>query len=401
MSAVRAVLGQAFRREDDDAPVAARSRRDWIVDSVLFLLAAVLALASAISSARHGLHGSPLVIDATGAALACLALWWRRRWPLAIGLAVMAIQLVSSAAGPAGAVTLYSVAAYRRWQLACLVAGVQLALLPAAHAIRPQDASLAVYYLTGTFGSAVVVAWGMFRRSRRQTQRERERRTLAEEQLHIEQIRYAERTRIAREMHDVLAHRISLLSLHAGVLEFRPDAPPEEVARAAAVIRACAHQALEDLRTVIGVLRDGADGLGPEPPQPTLAALPGLLEESRAAGMRIRAEVGLPDLAAVPDAIGRHALRIVQEALTNARKHATAAPVELRLDGAPGRGLTIEVRNPVPALATAEPKIPGTGAGLLGLAERAALSGGRLEHGPDEQGQFRLHAWLPWPQEVQ
>ena len=401
MSVPRAVLGQALRREDDDALVAARTRRDWIVDTVLFLLAALAALSNAMNSARHGLQGTMLVIDAAGAALACLALWWRRRWPLGVGLAVVAVMMVSPAAGSAGGVTLYTVAAYRRWQLACLVAGVQIVLLPVARAIQPQGTSPAVYYLTGTFGSAVVVAWGMFRRSRRQTQRERERRTLAEEQLHIEQIRYAERTRIAREMHDVLAHRISLLSLHAGVLEFRPDAPAEEVARAAAVIRACAHQALEDLRTVIGVLRDGADGLGPEPPQPTLAALPGLLEESRAAGMRIRAEVGLPDLAAIPDAIGRHALRIVQEALTNARKHATDAPVELRLDGAPGHGLTIEVRNPAPALATAEPKIPGTGAGLLGLAERAALSGGRLEHGPDEQGQFRLHAWLPWPQEVQ
>jgi signal transduction histidine kinase len=244
----------------------------------------------------------------------------------------------------------------------------------------------------------VIVAWGMFRRTRLQTQRERTRRTEAVEQLRVEQIRYAERTRIAREMHDVLAHRISLLSLHAGVLEFRPDAPPEEVARAAGVIRASAHQALEELRAVIGVLRDGPDGQGPQPqpPQPTLASLPGLLEESRAAGMRIQAEVSLPDLAAVPDAIGRHALRIAQEALTNARKHATQAPVELRIDGAPGDGLTIEVRNPVPALATAESKIPGTGAGLLGLAERATLSGGRLEHGLDDQGNFRLHAWLPW-----
>jgi len=400
MSAVRAALIQAFRREDDDAPVAPRSRRDRVVDSVLFLLAAVLAL-TATTIGRHGLHGPMLVVDAIGAALACLALWWRRRWPLAVGLAVVAVQVVSPAAALAGVFTLYSVAAYRRWQMACLVAGIQLALVPLSHALQPQSVSLAVFYILGTFGSAVVVAWGMFRRSRRQAQRERERRVEAQEQLRTEQVRYAERTRIAREMHDVLAHRISLLSLHAGVLEFRPDAPPEEVARAAAVIRASAHQALEDLRTVIGVLRDGADGPGPEPPQPTLAALPGLLEESRAAGMRIRAEVGLPDLAAVPDAIGRHALRIVQEALTNARKHATAAPVELRLDGAPGRILTIEVRNPVPALATAESKIPGTGAGLLGLAERAALSGGRLEHGLDERGQFRLHAWLPWPREAQ
>jgi len=398
MSAVRALLGQALRLEDDDAPAAARSRRDWIVDTVLFLVAAVLGITAGVTSSRHGLTGPLLVIDAIGGAVACLALWWRRRWPLGLGLASLPVLVVSSSAGPAGVIILYTVAAYRRWQPAVLVAAAQVVLLPLGRAIHPQGNSVAAYYLAGTLGPAVVVAWGMFRRSRLQAQRERARRAEAEEQLRIEQIRYAERTRIAREMHDVLAHRISLLSLHAGALEFRPDAPPEQVARAAAVIRASAHQALEDLRAVIGVLRDGTDGPGPQPPQPTLTALPGLLEESRAAGMRVHAEVRLPDLTAVPDAIGRHALRIVQEALTNARKHATSAPVELRLDGAPGHGLTIDVRNPTPALATAESKIPGTGAGLLGLTERAALSGGRLEHGLDEHGDFRLHAWLPWPE---
>jgi signal transduction histidine kinase len=398
MSTMRAVLGQALRLEDDDPSAAARSRRDWIVDSILFLFAAVLGVTAGVTSARHGLRGPLLVIDAIGGAVLCLALWWRRRWPLGLGLASLPVLAVSSSAGPAGVVILYTVAAYRRWQLAVLVAAAQAVLLPLERAIHPQGNSLAAYYLAGTLGAAVVVAWGMFRRSRRQAQRERARRAEAEEMLRIEQIRYAERTRIAREMHDVLAHRISLLSLHAGALEFRPDAPPEEVARAATVIRASAHQALEDLRAVIGVLRDGADGPGPQPPQQTLAALPGLLEESRAVGMRVHAEVRLPDLAAVPDPIGRHALRIVQEALTNARKHATSAPVELRLDGAPGRGLEIDVRNPVPALATGESKIPGTGAGLLGLTERAALSGGRLEHGFDEHGDFRLHAWLPWPE---
>src|SRR5215469_14255677 len=398
MSAVRALLGQALRLEDDDPPVAARSRRDRIVDGVLFLFAAVLAIASLVNSARHGRQGPLLVIDAIGGVVLCLALWWRRRWPLGLGLASLPILAVSSSAGPAGVIILYTVAAYRRWQLAVLVAAAQVVLLPLGRAIHPQGTSPAAYYLTGTFGPAVVVAWGMFRRSRRQAQRERARRAEAEELLRIEQVRYAERTRIAREMHDVLAHRLSLLSLHAGALEFRPDAPAEEVARAAAVIRASAHQALEDLRAVIGLLRDGTDGQGPQPPQQTLAALPGLLEESRAAGMHVHAEVGLPDLAAVPDAIGRHALRIVQEALTNARKHATSAPVDLRLDGAPGHGLDIDVRNPLPALATGESKIPGTGAGLLGLNERATLSGGRLEHGLDEHGDFRLHAWLPWPQ---
>jgi signal transduction histidine kinase len=398
MSAVRRVASEILRPEEDDTPVAVRSRRDWIVDSVLFFFAAVFAITSGVTSAQQGLHGPLLAIDAIGGAVLCLALWWRRRWPVGLGLASLPVLAVSSSAGAAGIIILYTVAAYRRWQLAFLVAAAQVTLLPLEYAIHPQGIkSLTAYYLTGTFGTAVVVAWGMFRRSRRQAQCERARRAEAEEQLRVEQIRYAERTRIAREMHDVLAHRISLLSLHAGALEFRPDTPPEEVARAAAVIRASAHQALDDLRAVIGVLRDRTDGQGPQPPQPTLAVLPGLLEESRAAGMRIHAEVRLPDLAAVPDVIGRHALRIIQEALTNARKHATSAPVELRLEGAPGHGLAIEVRNPSPVLATGEPKIPGTGTGLLGLAERTALSGGRLEHGLDDQGYFRLRAWLPWP----
>ena len=209
-----------------------------------------------------------------------------------------------------------------------------------------------------------------------------------------EQARYAERTRIAREMHDVLAHRISLLSLHAGALEFRPDAPPDEVARAAAVIRASAHQALEDLRAVIGVLRDGPDGPGPEPPQPTLAALPGLLEESRAAGMHIRAEISLPDLALVPDAIGRHALRIVQEALTNARKHAPAQPVTVALEFSPSH-VTVDIRNPLPPADAVRPLAgAGTGYGLVGLKERAALGGGSLIARPTG-GEWRVSLTMP------
>src|SRR5207244_1912360 len=126
---------------------------------------------------------------------------------------------------------------------------------------------------------------------------------------------------------DALAHRISLLSMHAGALEFRPDAPPEDIARAAGIVRASAHEALQDLREVIGVLRDEAVDGSPERPQPTLANLPGLLDESREAGMHVRSECRLPDLAAVPDGVGRNAYRIVQEGLTNARKHAHGTTV--------------------------------------------------------------------------
>jgi Response regulator receiver domain/Histidine kinase len=123
-------------------------------------------------------------------------------------------------------------------------------------------------------------------------------------------------------------NRISLLSLHAGALEFRTDAPSEEVARAAAIIRQNAHQALQDLRRVIWVLRESSAVDSPPPPQPTLADLPTLIEDSRQAGVRVRLDDRLVDLGAVPAAVGRDGYRIVQEALTNARKHAPGCAVE-------------------------------------------------------------------------
>jgi signal transduction histidine kinase len=395
MTARLTSLARLFESGEDTFEPGRRSRRDWYVDSALFVLAIGFGASSLGTSYSHGLRGALFWIDLVVGVLVCLGLWWRRRWPFALGVVSAPLMAISSFAGPAGAIILFTVAAYRRWQAAVLVAAIQLAVLPAEHAVHPQGNSV---YATGILGSAVVVALGMLWRGRRQANHERRLRAEAEEQLRVEQIRHAERERIAREMHDVLAHRISLLSLHAGALEFRPDASPEEVARAAAVIRASAHQALEELRTVLGVLRTDADGEVPAPPQPTLAALPDLLEEARAAGMVVHADVQVGDPGAVPEVVGRNALRIVQEALTNARKHAGSAPVDLRVTGAPGEGLTIDVRNPAPVLANGATGIPGSGTGLVGLAERAALSGGRLEHGRDGSGDFRLRAWLPWPQ---
>ena len=381
---------------EDEAPPAPRSRRDWIVDTALFLLAILIGGAALSEAVRDGLDGTLLVLDVIGGAALCLALWWRRRWPLGLGLASAPIVAFSSSAGTAGAILLFTVAAYRRWQQAFLVAGLQLAGAPIYRAVQP-DISVTEHYVVSTLGTVALVASGMVVRGRREARRERVGRTQAEQQLRVEQIRYGERTRIAREMHDVLAHRISLLSLHAGALEFRPEATPEEIARATAVIRASAHQALDDLHAMIALLRDAPDGDTPQPPQPTLAALPGLLEESRAAGMRLTADVRVADLGAVPDSIGRHALRIVQEALTNARKHAASAAVDLRVDGAPGEGLAIEAHNKAPVAAAGATEIPGSGTGLVGLAERATLSGGHLEYGRDEHGDFHLRAWLPWP----
>src|SRR5262249_50488237 len=173
----------------------------------------------------------------------------------------------------------------------------------------------------------VAVSLGLFARVRRElvlSLRERTERLEAEERLHIEQAREAERRRIAREMHDVLAHRLSLLSVHAGALEFRPDASPEEGNEAARVIRASARAALQELREVIGLLRDDGDE-GVQPPQPKFGDIPKLVDESRAAGMNVRFRDGAAPEAEVPAAVGRTAYRVVQEGLTNARKHAPGA----------------------------------------------------------------------------
>jgi DNA-binding NarL/FixJ family response regulator len=248
---------------------------------------------------------------------------------------------------------------HRRFSVVAVVTAIGFAVLPIYILIHPQDndpvwvSVLFIVIITGA-----IVAWGMFVRARRQlvlSLRERADRAEAEQQLRVEQAQAHERARIAREMHDVLAHRISLLSMHAGALEFRPDAPPEEIARAAGVVRATAHQALDDLREVIGVLREEPLDGDPERPQPTLANLPALLDESRQAGMHVSSECLVEDLATVPDGVGRNAYRIVQEALTNARKHAHGAAVDVTLAGAAGSGLILEVRNRLPVGAAPAP----------------------------------------------
>jgi signal transduction histidine kinase len=339
--------------------------------------------------------------DLVGGAIASLALWWRRRWPVQVALFIAALNTFSASSALAGAVAVFTVAVHRRAAVAIALGALSVAVTPIFLSIHPDDeTSFWVDMVVAVLAIGAVIAWGMFVRARRQlilSLRDRAERAEAEQHLRVEQARQHERTRIAREMHDVLAHRISLLSLHAGALEFRPDAPPDEVARAAGVIRASAHDALEDLRTVIGVLREAPDGGDPERPQPTLGELPALIDESRQAGTHVRFESRVEDVAAVPATTGRSAYRIVQEGLTNARKHAQGAAVEVVIDGGPGIGLTIEIRNRLPVGVGAEPRIPGTGTGIVGLAERASLAGGRLEHGFTPAGDHRLWAWLPWP----
>jgi signal transduction histidine kinase len=379
-----------------------RSTRDWVVDIAAFTIAVFIGLA--VFGDAHDQEHYPdwfVMVDLLCGAAACIALFWRRRWPVGLAIALIIAAACTSSTAGAAIVVLFTVAVHRPFRTVAPLAAAVIASQPLYLAIFPQENTpYWVEIALSVLVVSVAVVWGMFVRARRQlvlSLRDRAERAETEQQLRVEQARQQERARIAREMHDVLAHRISLLSLHAGALEFRPDAPPDEVARAAGVIRASAHQALEDLRAVIGVLRDGPEGAEPERPQPTLADLPALIDESRAAGMRVAHTWRLAPEAAVPEALGRNAYRIVQEGLTNARKHAQGSAVDVVVDGSPGDGLTIEVRNRLPVGAFVAAEIPGAGTGIVGLAERASLAGGRLEHGRTEAGDYRLWAWLPWP----
>jgi signal transduction histidine kinase len=157
------------------------------------------------------------------------------------------------------------------------------------------------------------------------------------------------------------------------------------------------HQALSELRDVIAVLRDTESAAETtEHPQPALADLPGLISEASSAGTHIQLDNRLADSAGPPAAIGRTAYRVVQEALTNARKHAAGEPVQVILSGTAGTQLTIEISNPVLAGPAADPVTPGSGTGLVGLSERVQLAGGQLDHRLAD-GEFRMRAWLPWP----
>ncbi|MEH0827912.1 MULTISPECIES: sensor histidine kinase [Micromonospora] len=384
-----------------------RTPRDWFVDSVLFVasLLWVLITHGDVTSAtpEFGLNAGPAWLEEADLLIGLLvsgALWLRRRWPVGLAVATAPLVFFSITSGLALLVITFTVLVHRPLPVGLALAAWNVLSLPVYLAVRP-DPTMPFWgsvIWTALF-IGVVVAWALFVRARRQlvlSLRDRAERAEAEQQLRLDQARQLERGRIAREMHDVLAHRISLLSLHAGALEFRPDAPPEEVARAAGVIRASAHAALQDLREVIGVLRaEVGSEATPERPQPTLADVPALVAESRDAGVRVGVVDEVAEPEAVPAAIGRSAYRIVQEGLTNARKHAPGAVVTVRLAGGPGDGLAVEIHNPWPVGASPT-AIPGTGTGLVGIAERVTLAGGRLEHGRDADGGFRLTAWLPW-----
>jgi signal transduction histidine kinase len=336
-------------REDREAEASGgrshRSPRDWLADAacvgVAVLLGGLFILGSQAETPPQPVQ---LVWELVVGGSACAALLLlRRRWPVGLALVLIVASPLSALGLGAALMAVFTVATRRSWRVSAALGGLLAALFMSSFALAARtsyeywSAAATVLFLL-----AALLASGMLVRSQRllvRSLQERARQAEEGQQLRAQEARRLERERIAREMHDVLAHRISLLTLHAGALEFSPQAGPEEIARAAGVIRSSAFEAAEDLREVVGVLRKDDDTVDPERPQPTPTDLPQLIDQSRRAGMPVTIENRLADLGAVPAGIGRHAYRIIQEGPTNARKHAPGAPVRVTVAGGPGTGL--------------------------------------------------------------
>lgn len=321
----------------------------------------------------------------------------RRRAPVTVAVVIALLSTFSGiAAGPA-TLAAVSVATQRvAWSVALV--GVTNFLAATAYTfyapIELQDPSWLVVLVNAVVNTAMM-GWGLYLGSRRElvwTLRQRAARAEAEQELRVSRARGTERARIAREMHDVLAHRITQVSMHSGALAFRDDLAADELRAGLTQIQGKANEALHELRGVLGVLRDGS-GEPIDQPQPRFSDIEEMVVEARRSGMNVtyddRVDVGAP----VPDGAGRTLYRIVQEGLTNAGKHAPGAHVTVEVDGDPDRGLEVEVRNPLGFHPTGA--APGAGLGLIGLAERTGLRGGRLEHGR-EGAAFVLRASIPW-----
>ena len=334
-----------------------------------------------------------------GVAAVVTVLRYRYPWPtLAVAVAAVggytALGYVNGAALLAPLVVLYAVAA---------VSSPRAALLAAAVTLIPLAVLTAVFNPLGTFGGAfpvwpAVVAAALFAGVAVGNRRGRlagfqARAELAERTREDEARRRvdAERLRIARELHDVVAHTMSTINVQANAITYAHPNLPESVREAIASIRDGSKRGLGELRTILAVLRQ-VDEPESTRPTPGLSALDSLVATMTTAGLPITVHTtGIaPEL---PAPVDLAAYRIIQESLTNALRHASPASAVIRLDYAPAC-LDIEVTDTGPG-STDHPGAGGSGHGILGMTERATALGGTLSTGSGPRGGFRVHARLP------
>lgn len=333
---------------------------------------------------------------------AAVMLCWRHQRPeLVLGIALVPPLMASDSM--AALIALAAFAAARRDRLLWVAGGLTYAAtalavwrdvgwhpevtVAGAWVSTTMPGKLIGVLVTAAVYTAIPLTVGILRGTRADL-RQREQREAA---LRDEMTRQEERSRIAHEMHDVLGHRLSLLSLQAGALEVTDPASTGDAAR---TVRTTAKQSLDDLRQVIGVLRDGRDFQLSPGPVPALTDLPALVAETRQAGVPVNLTVLLDQARTAPAQLAMAVYRVVQESLTNVLRHAPGAPADVTIRGGPGAGVTLEIVNPV----AAAPPSQGAGTGLTGISERVTALGGNASAGPTPEGTFAVRAWLPWPQ---
>ncbi|WP_307870922.1 sensor histidine kinase [Micromonospora sp. C51] len=345
------------------------------------------------SPLRGGVHEPLWVSVLVGMALG-LPLAVRRRWPVTVAVVISCVAAVAlitgvvpsyAAAAPGLAVGLsvYTVAVSTSMHRSVLCVAGCLALVSVALVFSESD----LWSRTGAVGYAafMIVPAGMI------GWLVRERRALAVRQGEhlVRQAATDERLRVARDVHDVVAHTLSLIVVKAAVANHVAEADPREAGAALRVIEETGRNALTDVRRVLGVLREGT----PYAPNPGLDELPALARQAAIGGVDVRLDVRReePAAAAVPESVGLAVYRIVQEAVTNVVKHAAPANCWATVTVTPGE-VRVEViddgRRPVFPV--------GEGHGIVGMRERVAVHGGEFHAGPRSSGGFIVTASLPY-----
>ncbi len=389
--------------EGTTPPRSAARRRSTALDLGLTLFVTFVSVVQHLAPAERSLSASMTGLGIALALAASLPVFWRRRNPmlvLAVVEGALALRLV--AVRPdlrAGAlpliVAMYTVAT-RRPRLESLRAALLVVALNAAIVLGE--------YIAGNWGTlgdvvfyAVLVgaAWAVgdnigTRRAYLAGLVERAERLERENEIATQRAALEERARIARELHDVVAHHVSAIAVQAGAAEEIAERDPARARAVLGTIQATSRQALAEMRALVGVLHGEPNGT--LAPAPHLSDLDQLCAQSRAAGLDVHLHVeGAPR--SLPEALDLSAYRIVQEALTNSLKHAGAARVDVTV-----RYGQDSVELVVDDDGTAQPLVsplPGAGRGLVGMRERVALFHGRLELGRAPAGGFRVHAVLP------
>ncbi|WP_448059465.1 histidine kinase [Cellulomonas hominis] len=423
---VRPVAAQPWQRPPRmRAPVLASRRLRSALSTTWVVTVAIFASSVAVA------YASPTNLDnAAPDAWAVLGWLWaagtgallvkRREWP-ALVTTLACVGALVFPLDTVGAMIAYSwvvsreTARRRVWLGALLVVATGVALArdlsgPATSQVLSSTSEdgvvtvwpwwAAVVLAVGALALSVGVGW--YRRTQATVG---ELRTLSDDraaetrELHGELVRRAERELIAREVHDTLASRLSLVSLHAGALELAAADAEPDLRDAAQAVRANAHRSLEDLRDLVELLHDPDELARRVASQSmssatTLTSLGELLAATRAAGTRLVSLVLVDDAGRASAPLSAATFRILQESLTNVHKHAPGSEVDIDVHGGPGTGLFLRVSNPLPTTPPVDP-VPGSGSGVRGIHERARLLGGTATVG-EQDGRYVVEAWLPW-----